>query len=330
MTWRHTHSQTITKLYSWKEDDNSMIADILLEVVLPIFVLIGFGIIMQYAFKLDLYTLAKINFYYITPAAVFMSMYESKMSPQLLGMVALFYALYIGVLYLISMLVARQRKFNRGMRAAFTNSLLLDNSGNYGLPINDLAFKGDSMAGSVQALIMSFQSLLTFTYGVISIQGAKTEGLYKQAIIGFLKMPVPYALVIGIVLHALALPLPVFISQPLTYADQSMVAIALLTLGAQIIKYPLRLRRLDVYLSVLLRLLVAPAIGILIVLLLGLKGVPAQALIIASGMPVGVNSSILAEEYQNEPDFAAQTVLISTILNVITITGLITLAKFIA
>ena len=62
MTWRHTHSQTITKLYSWKEDDNSMIADILLEVVLPIFVLIGFGIIMQYAFKLDLYTLAKINF----------------------------------------------------------------------------------------------------------------------------------------------------------------------------------------------------------------------------------------------------------------------------
>lgn len=55
------------------------------------------------------------------------------------------------------------------------------------------------MAGSVQALIMSFQSLLTFTYGVISIQGAKTEGLYKQAIIGFLKMPVPYALVIGIV-----------------------------------------------------------------------------------------------------------------------------------
>ena len=94
------------------------------------------------------------------------------------------------------------------------------------------------MAGSVQALIMSFQSLLTFTYGVISIQGAKTEGLYKQAIIGFLKMPVPYALVIGIVPHALALPLPVFISRPLMYADQSMVAIALLTLGAQIIKYP--------------------------------------------------------------------------------------------
>lgn len=309
---------------------NNMITDIILEVVLPIFVLIGIGILMQRAFKLDLYTLAKINFYYITPAAVFMNMYESEMSPKLLGTVTLFYAIYVTALYIIGSFISKRRKFSRGMRAAFTNSLILDNSGNYGLPINDLVFKGDPLAGSVQALIMSLQSLLTFTYGVISIQGAKTEGLYRHAIIGFLKMPVPYALILGLLLHAFAVPLPVFVSQPLMYADQSLVAIALLTLGAQIIKYPLRLRRVEVYLSVALRLLAAPAIGILIVFTLGLEGIPAQALIIASGMPVGVNTSILAEEYQNEPDFAAQTVLLSTILNVITITGLISLAKLVA
>ncbi|WP_223068542.1 AEC family transporter [Paenibacillus caui] len=307
-----------------------MIFAILLQVVLPIFVLIGIGSIMQYIFRLDLYTLTKINFYFITPAAIFISMYESEMSPALLGSVALFYAIYVLILYIVGAVLSRRRKFTRGMRAAFTNSLLLDNSGNYGLPINDLAFKGDPLAGSVQALIMSFQSLLTFTYGVLSIQGAKTNGLYRQAIKGFLKMPVPYALVIGLVLHVLAVPLPGFIYQPLLYGDRSMVAIALVTLGAQIIKYPLRLDRLEVYLSVALRLLFAPAVGFVLILALGLKGIPAQALLIASGMPVGVNTSILAEEYQNEPDFAAQTILISTILNVITITGLISLAEFVA
>ncbi|NMO95198.1 AEC family transporter [Paenibacillus lemnae] len=307
-----------------------MITGILLEVILPIFILIGFGVLMQRAFQLDLYTLAKINFYYITPAAVFMSMYESEMSPELLGTVVLFYTIYVLILYLIGRFTSKRLKFTRGMQAAFTNSLILDNSGNYGLPVNDLAFRGDPMAGSVQALIMSLQSLLTFTYGVISIQGAKTEGLYRQALIGFLKMPVPYALILGLVLHALYVPLPEFVLRPLIYADQSLVAIALLTLGAQIMKYPLRLHRKEVYLSVLLRLLAAPAIGIGVVLVLGMKGIPAQALIIASGMPVGVNTSILAEEYQNEPDFAAQTVLLSTILNVFTITGLITLAKLVA
>ncbi|MCM3700061.1 AEC family transporter [Paenibacillus macerans] len=306
-----------------------MIGGIILEVVLPIFVLIGLGCLMQRAFRLDLYTLSKINFYFITPAVVFLSMYQSQMSAELLGSVTGFYVLYVLLLWGISMLTSRTLKFSRGMRAAFTNSLILDNSGNYGLPINQLAFKGDPLAVSVQALVMTFQSLVTFTYGVMSVQRAKSGGTLKAALIGFLKMPVPYALVLGMALHILDLPLPDFVSKPMGYIADSMVAIALLTLGAQIVKYPLRLDRFDVYISVALRLLIGPAVGFGLILLLGLKGIPAQALLLASGMPTGVNSTILAEEYDNEPDFASQTVLISTLLNIVTMTALISLSKYV-
>ncbi|MFL0555621.1 MULTISPECIES: AEC family transporter [Paenibacillus] len=306
-----------------------MIGEIVLDVVLPIFILIGLGALMQRAFKLDLYTLAKINFYFVTPAVVFVSMYESEMSAELLGSVTAFYVLYVLLLYGVSRLVSWRLKFRPGMRAAFTNSLILDNSGNYGLPINQLAFKGDPLATSVQALVMTFQSLVTFTYGVMSVQRAKSGGTLKAALIGFLKMPVPYALVLGMALHLLQWPIPYFVSKPLGYIADSMVAIALLTLGAQIVKYPLRLDRIDVYVSVVLRLLIGPAIGFILVWVLNLKGIPAQALLIASGMPTGVNSTILAEEYDNEPDFASQTVLISTLLNIITITALISLSKYV-
>ncbi|MBD7970539.1 AEC family transporter [Paenibacillus gallinarum] len=304
-----------------------MILDILLEVVLPVFVLIGVGSLMQRVFELDLYTLAKINFYFITPAAVFMSMYLSEMSGELLGTIALFYALYSLILYLIGCIVAKSFKFNKGMKAAFNNSIMLDNAGNYGMPISALVFKGDPLAASIQAFIMSMQSLLTFTYGVLSIQGAQLKGNYRSLIVGFLKMPIPYALLLGILWNALDAPLPTFLSMPLTYAQQSMVAVALLTLGAQIVKYPLRLGRITVYVSMFIRLLIAPVIGIALVYLLGLEGLTAQALIIASGMPTGVNASILAEEYRNEPDFAAQTVLISTLFNVVTLIGLIAIAR---
>ncbi len=306
-----------------------MIGDIVLDVVLPIFILIGLGALMQRAFKLDLYTLAKINFYFVTPAVVFVSMYESEMSADLLGSVTGFYILYVLLLYGVSRLVSWPLKFGPGMRAAFTNSLILDNSGNYGLPINQLAFKGDPLAASVQALVMTFQSLVTFTYGVMSVQRAKSGGTLKAALIGFLKMPVPYALVLGMALHLLQWPIPYFVSKPLGYIADSMVAIALLTLGAQIVKYPLRLDRIDVYVSVALRLLIGPVIGFILVWALGLKGIPAQALLIAAGMPTGVNSTILAEEYDNEPDFASQTVLISTLLNIITMTALISLSKYV-
>ncbi|MDU0329048.1 AEC family transporter [Paenibacillus sp. 3LSP] len=306
-----------------------MIGEIVLDVVLPIFILIGLGALMQRAFKLDLYTLAKINFYFVTPAVVFVSMYESEMSAELLGSVTAFYVLYVLLLYGVSRLVSWRLKFRPGMRAAFTNSLILDNSGNYGLPINQLAFKGDPLATSVQALVMTFQSLVTFTYGVMSVQRAKSGGTLKAALIGFLKMPVPYALVLGMALHLLQWPIPYFVSKPLGYIADSMVAIALLTLGAQIVKYPLRLDRIEVYVSVVLRLLIGPAIGFILVWVLNLKGIPAQALLIASGMPTGVNSTILAEEYDNEPDFASQTVLISTLLNIITMTALISLSKYV-
>lgn len=306
-----------------------MITEIVMDVVLPIFVLIGLGALMHRAFQLNLYTLAKINFYYITPAVVFLSMYESSMSPALLGSVTLFYGLYVALLYAVSSLVSWKRKFNPGMKAAFANSLILDNSGNYGLPINQLAFKGDPLATSIQALVMTFQSLVTFTYGVISVQRAKSGGTLKAALIGFLKMPVPYALVLGLIFHVFRWPLPEFAAKPLGYIADSMVSIALLTLGAQIIQYPLRLDRIDVYISVFLRLLIGPAIGLLLIFALGLKGIPAQALLIASGMPTGVNSTILAEEYDNEPDFASQTVLVSTFFNIITITALISLSKFV-
>lgn len=306
-----------------------MIGEILLQVVLPVFILIGAGSLLQRLFRLDLYTLAKINFYYITPAAVFMSMYQSEMSYSLLGMVVGFYAIYIVILYLLSFMLTRALKFKPGMRAAFTNSVMLDNSGNYGMPVNSLAFHGNPLAASLQSLIMTLQALLTFTYGVMSIQRAKLKGNYRVVIIGFLKMPVPYALVFGLLLHAWSVPLPAFLLQPLTYAQQSMVALALFTLGAQIMKYPIRLDRAEIYLSLVLRLLAAPLIGVIIVLALGIKGIPAQALMIASGMPTGVNASLLAEEYNNEPDFAAQTVLVSTLVNVLTITGLIMLARWI-
>ncbi|MEJ8306371.1 AEC family transporter [Saccharibacillus sacchari] len=303
-----------------------MIVEILLNVVLPVFVLIVAGSLMQRLFQLDLYTLSKINFYYITPAVVFMSLYQSNISLELLGSVALFYGLYIGVLYIFCFILTRSLNYPSSMKAAFTNSVLLDNSGNYGLPINQLVFVGSPLAASIQALLMSFQSLLTFTYGVISIQGARLSGNYRSVIIGFLKIPVPYALVLGFLLHAFAMPLPNFVTQPLGYIQNSMVAVALLTLGAQIVKYPLRLGRPAIYFSMILRLIAAPAIGYLLILVLGLKGIPAQALLIASGMPTGVNSAILAEEYRNEPDFAAQTVLVSTILNIVTVTVLITIA----
>ncbi len=65
----------------------------------------------------------------------------------------------------------------------------------------------------------------------------------------------------------------------------------------------------------------------MIITVFRLEGVMAQALFIASAMPTSVNSAVIAEEYKSHPDFAAQTVLFSTVASMLTVTVIIYLSR---
>lgn len=80
------------------------------------------------------------------------------------------------------------------------------------------------------------------------------------------------------------------------------------------------------YISLLLRLLIAPALAFILLKFLNLEGVLAQALFISTAMPTAVNSSIIAQEYNNEPQYAAQTVVMSTLVSSLSVTIIIYLA----
>ena len=50
----------------------TLIGHIFMNSMIPIFILIGVGFILDKKFKLDLYTLSKLNFYILLPTFVFM------------------------------------------------------------------------------------------------------------------------------------------------------------------------------------------------------------------------------------------------------------------
>ena len=60
---------------------------------------------------------------------------------------------------------------------------------------------------------------------------------------------------------------------------------------------------------------------------MGLDGVIAQSLFIASSFPVSRNSATLALENDVYPNLAAQTVLVTTILSSLTVTVVVYLAS---
>ncbi len=66
-----------------------MFLDILIQITLPVFLLIGAGILADRAFKIDLPTLTRLCFNVLLPALVFIKTLDAGLSPAIFGAVTL-------------------------------------------------------------------------------------------------------------------------------------------------------------------------------------------------------------------------------------------------
>ncbi|MCZ8522347.1 MULTISPECIES: AEC family transporter [Paenibacillus] len=301
---------------------------ILLHNVIPLTIMIAVGVMLYRAFKLDIKTLSKLNFYLFSPALVFKMLYESQLSLNLLGQTLLFFGVYFAAMYLVMALVIRVRGYQGGMVPAMRNSVIFYNSANYAIPLNQLVFVGDAFTLSIQIIIMMMQSLLPNTYGIYAVNASKKNDM-KQTFRTILTLPVIYIIPVAFFMKGFDIPVPGPIYAPINYVSDAFIATALVTLGVQLGSMKWQLNFSDVMLSNLLRLCIGPAVGFLVVLLLGIEGVMAQALVLSCAVPTSLSSVLIAVEYDNEPEFSSQVVFSSTIFSIFTVTLVIYLMKFI-
>lgn len=139
----------------------------------------------------------------------------------------------------------------------------------------------------------------------------------------FFRLPIIHALVLGVFFQIFNLPLPKFVLIPLDQLASGFTSLALILLGAQLANIRFNSFHRVIGLSILGRLIVGPVFALAFILLLGIEGVIAQSLLIASSFPTSRNTATLALEYQVAPDLHAQIVLFSTLLSSITVTVVI-------
>ena len=298
---------------------------ILKEIILPVFIVMICGYVVQKKFSLDLSTIARVNIYLFVPSFIFVRLYSTDIPGTIFVNVMLFLLLYVIILYIISIFVARLTGFEKSKRVTFSNSIIFYNSGNYGVPVNDLVFRGDPFAMSIQVLVLMFQNIFLFSYGVFSLQSLDSGKL--KALLGYFKMPVMYAMFFGLLFNWFDVPVSDVIWIPANYIADGMIALALLMLGMQVAQIKLTKGLGTVYVSLFIRLIVGPLIALVLIKLFGITGILAQALLISSAMPTSVNSSVIAQEYKNHPEYAAQIVLFSTLLSAGTVSFFIYLAR---
>ena len=311
-------------------------------IVLPVMLLIGLGFVLQRKLGLDLPTLTRLNFYVVVPGMIYTAVVRSELTLANVGVVAGFSLGFMAVMAGLCVLAAWLRGVPRDRWSPLVMTGIFYNAGNYGLPMQQLAFRptgqGDAAMG-MQVFVMLVQNVTSFTVGIVlAAGGGLSKARMMQNLRAILRFPPIYALAAAVVTllseralgeraDGVAGVLTPFMDT-LTYAQGGFVVVALVTLGAQLatVRRGLEAGGAEigpVTLSVALRLLVAPAVGWLIVWGLGLEGLTAQVLLLSTATPVSVNCMLICLEFDNHPDFLARSVFWSTLLSPVTVTGVI-------
>ncbi|MFC5601781.1 AEC family transporter [Sporosarcina koreensis] len=301
------------------------IGSIFLNVILPILILVVLGAGLQRKFSFNLKAVSNLITYCLMPAAVFINLYETEIDVQVLLEIIGYLVAFSLVIIIVTTILSKVLKLDRGEAAIFKNSISLINSGNYGIPVSQLLFHANPLGISIQIIVMVFQNVLTYTYGLYNLISATKSGL--EILKSLLKMPVIHAMLLGGLFNWLHVPIPNFIWVPISHLSDAFLAIALILLGAQLAQIELKtIVNRTIVTSSIGRLIIGPSVALLLILLFGLDGIVAQSLFIASSFPTSRNSSTLALEYDVHPDLAAQTVLFSTILSAVTVTFVVYLS----
>ncbi|MGB7160326.1 MAG: hypothetical protein WBD40_19820, partial [Tepidisphaeraceae bacterium] len=254
-----------------------MITPILLDVLAPILVMMGAGALLRWRFHIDLATLSKLNIYLLAPAFVFDKVSTSTLSWAEMGGVVTISLVQVVTLGLLVCGIGMLLRVKRQTLAAIVMAVIFYNSGNYGLPLAELAYPGKGSGGvvgwsgggvesdastpplhhsttpppakdggAVQAFVLMTQNVLGYTLG-LAIAGyahpAGGAGAPMRNLWRILRLPVLPML--GVALAARwwlqadpSHALPLAITKPAAYLSAALVPVALATLGAQLASNP--------------------------------------------------------------------------------------------
>jgi predicted permease len=138
-------------------------------------------------------------------------------------------------------------------------------------------------------------------------------------------MPGLYALIGGLLVKVLAIPVPDPIFEPLKLVGDSLVPFLLLVLGMQLAAVDLRGSWKAASVAAVLRLVAAAGLSFGLAHVLGLTGLARQTMILENSMPSAILGVALAQEFDTAPALITKIIFLSTLAGLFTLTVLLML-----
>lgn len=190
------------------------------------------------------------------------------------------------------------------------------NAGFIGIPLVQMTL-GEEAVFYVASFV-ALLNILQWTYGVLVITGDKSA-------ISFAKIrtnPIVLSFMAGILLFFLPVSLPAAVTGIIGTIASMNGPLAMIVLGVYLAQIPLKSLFTDkkVYLATAVRLLVIPALTIVLMMLFPDKYLMVKlTILIAASAPVGSNVAIFAQIYDKDYTQAVKEVCMSTLFCIITL-----------
>ncbi|MBN1260180.1 MAG: AEC family transporter [Anaerolineae bacterium] len=293
----------------------------LVNVVLPVFLIVGVVAVLQKRLRTDVHVLSTLSLILFVPALTFNALVEATFRLEDFGRMALGLALVTFALIGIGEGVARLLRLRRRTRAAFVVSLIMINAGAFGLPVLTFAFGEAALLPGSMMIILFNAFLIPVTTGYLALTQQRSTGNVIQRIA---RTPVVYSAALGLIVHVADLQVPEAIQKAVALLADAAIPVLLVVLGlqlSQILRERWRNGQMAALAAlVVLRLVVAPGLAVLVAGLLGLTGVFRAALIIDCGISTAILAAALVTEFDADGEFATLGTFATTIASLLTVT----------
>lgn len=206
----------------------------------------------------------------------------------------------------------------RAMTSAFGNNVQV------GLPLVAALFGEAGLA--IHIAIISLHSLVLMTTATVLAESdlarerhrdGGNDGRWRALMVtarSTLIHPVVLPILCGLAWQGLFGPLPALADEILLTLSQAVIPLCLVLIGLSLAHYGIRGNLRQAAVLVALKLFLLPTVVLLAAHWgLGLEGVPLAVVVMAAGLPVGVNALIFAQRYEALEAEATSSVVLSTL-----------------
>lgn len=270
-------------------------------------------------------TLTRFVFYFALSAMLFRFSANLSLSEVFDWAFVRAYLLGTMAIYLLATGVALLRRRGVEEAAVEAQCAVIGNVGFLGIPMLVLLL-GEAAIGPVM-LVLAVDLVVFGSLIVILVTGSRdgrmSLGILRTVGLGLLRNPMIVSIVLGLAVSALALPLPEPVNALVTILGNAATPGALFAIGASLASKSAERIAVAGWLSFAKLVLHPAAVAFAALVLFEVEPYAAGVMIAAAALPVAGNVYILAQHYGVAPARVSASILVSTALSVLTVSGVI-------